>query len=173
MIKTSRLKVRAFSLADAAALVAYRCDPAVARYQSWDTDYSLEQAKEFIGQLIQQHEGTPGEWYQYAIANSDDDALLGDIGIYFDAERTGQVTVGFTLSAAAQGKGIAAEALSALLNYLRQEFDIGLAEAITDVRNTAAQKLLERTGFEKDQLLRHNGFYKGEWCDEIRYVRKA
>lgn len=160
-------------MADAARFVAYRCDPDVARYQSWDTDYTIDQAEEFIGSLLGQEDGTAGEWYQYAIADLEDDMLLGDIGIYFDAEKKGQITVGFTLSAAAQGKGIATEALLNLLDYLRQEFDICFAEATTDVRNISAQNLLTRTGFEKDGLPPRNGLYKGEWCDEIRYVRKA
>jgi RimJ/RimL family protein N-acetyltransferase len=38
---TERLVIRRFRAEDAATLAAYRSDPAVARYQSWDIPFSL------------------------------------------------------------------------------------------------------------------------------------
>jgi RimJ/RimL family protein N-acetyltransferase len=43
-IVTPRLVLRPFRADDLAAFVAYRSHPDVARYQSWDTSYSMPDA---------------------------------------------------------------------------------------------------------------------------------
>jgi RimJ/RimL family protein N-acetyltransferase len=44
-IVTERLVLRPLQLDDAPAFAAYRSDPNVARYQSWDTTYALTDAE--------------------------------------------------------------------------------------------------------------------------------
>ena len=46
-IVTERLRLRPFTADDLAAFVAYRSLPEVARYQSWDTSYSMVDAERF------------------------------------------------------------------------------------------------------------------------------
>jgi hypothetical protein len=65
--RTDRLVIRRFRAEDAATLAAYRSDPAVARYQSWDIPFSHEQAHSFIESLDTAHPDTPGEWFQFAV----------------------------------------------------------------------------------------------------------
>ena len=43
-IVTERLRLRPFQVEDLEAFVAYRGDPEVARYQSWDCTYSMADA---------------------------------------------------------------------------------------------------------------------------------
>jgi len=47
-IVTERLRLRLFEVADLPAFVAYRGAPEVARYQSWDTTYSMADAEQFL-----------------------------------------------------------------------------------------------------------------------------
>ena len=67
ILETPRLLLRPFRDSDLAPFVAYRSDPTVAKYQSWDAPYTPAQAKEFIEELQQVRPATPGEWYQIAI----------------------------------------------------------------------------------------------------------
>jgi RimJ/RimL family protein N-acetyltransferase len=45
---TDRLVIRRFRTEDASSLAAYRSDPAIARYQSWDIPFTDAQARSFI-----------------------------------------------------------------------------------------------------------------------------
>jgi hypothetical protein len=45
---TDRLVIRRFQSHDAPTLSTYRSDPTVARYQSWDSPFTLAQAQAFI-----------------------------------------------------------------------------------------------------------------------------
>lgn len=169
LIETKRLRLRPFEKKDAEAFTSYRTDPDTARYQGWEADYSLSQALDFVSELADAELGAPGEWYQIAIAGKTSDDLVGDIGIHFDKEARGILTLGFTLDPRHQGNGYANEAITALLADLPQKFDLKKVCALTDVRNLASQKLLERLGFENLRTIKKSGFYKGEWCDEILY----
>jgi RimJ/RimL family protein N-acetyltransferase len=50
-IVTDRLRLRPFQAADLPSFVAYRSDPRVARYQSWDETYSTADAERFLAAL--------------------------------------------------------------------------------------------------------------------------
>jgi RimJ/RimL family protein N-acetyltransferase len=65
-IVTERLRLRPFRADDLAAFVAYRSAPEVARYQSWDTTYSMDDAERFLASQEGDVFGQPGEWMQLA-----------------------------------------------------------------------------------------------------------
>ena len=65
-IVTQRLRLRPFEHADLPAFVAYRSHPDVARFQSWDTTYSLADAEAFLASQEHLVLGAPGEWVQLA-----------------------------------------------------------------------------------------------------------
>jgi [ribosomal protein S5]-alanine N-acetyltransferase len=65
-IKSQRLILRRFRDADLAPFVAYRNDPEVARYQSWDS-FDEREARAFIREMASVQPGVPGEWFQFAV----------------------------------------------------------------------------------------------------------
>jgi aminoglycoside 6'-N-acetyltransferase len=167
ILSTARLTLRRFSSGDAAALSAYRSVPEVARYQSWDAPYSLEQA---TGTVRSFADGDPEQagWFQYAIDL--DGVLIGDIGLNL-ADNLRQADLGFTLAPAYQGQGYAAEAVGALLDHLFLVKDLHRVSAECDARNEASARLLERLGFEREGLRRAASWWKGEWTDDLLFGR--
>ena len=115
MIETPRLRLRPFRAADLPAFAAYRGDPEVARYQGWDAGYSLADAERFLAGQDGLALGATGAWVQLAIADRAGDALLGDCACFVLGEQPGSAEIGITLAPASQGRGIAAEALRALI----------------------------------------------------------
>src|ERR671934_256011 len=65
-ITTERLLLRPFQVDDLKAFVAYRSDPEVARYQSWDASYSIADAERFLASQRDVELGAPGAWVQLA-----------------------------------------------------------------------------------------------------------
>ena len=104
-LESERLILRRFKASDLAPFLAYRNDPEVARYQTWDS-YTEREAAAMIEELGSLQPGTPGEWFQFAIELKKTGALIGDCAL--KAEEDGrQAEVGFTLSREHQGKGYA------------------------------------------------------------------
>jgi RimJ/RimL family protein N-acetyltransferase len=160
MIATERLVLRPFAATDLDAFVAYRRDPAVARYQSWDGSFGRDDA---AGMLDPPALGTPGAWVQLAITAREDGALLGDCGVRVLADQPATAELGITLAPPGQGRGVAREALDAVIGTLFAEHGMHRVFAEADDRNAAVHRLLERLGFRCEARLVEADWFKGEW----------
>lgn len=163
-----RCRLRVFSESDLETFAAYRVDPAVARFQSWSS-YSLDDAQRLYADLTRTAFDTPDTWFQLAIADRRDDALLGDCALHF-LEDGRQVEIGFTLSPAHQGKGLAKEALTLLLDYLFGTLGKHRVIAVTDAENHPARHLLQSLGFRQEAHFVQNILFKGRWGDECLFA---
>lgn len=170
LLETERLWLRPFQPADVPAFAAYRSDPEIARYQGWETPYSLEQAARFVAEMSAMPPIPVGEWYQLAIQPKDYGAIIGDCAFHVLAEDGQQAEIGFSLSRAYQGRGYAAEAVRRLLGYLFEERNLHRVRAICDVENTASGKLLERVGMRREAQHIENVWFKGRWSSEYVYA---
>jgi aminoglycoside 6'-N-acetyltransferase len=167
-LQTDRLLLRRFRTADAPALAAYRSDPDVARFQSWDAPFPLNAAESFVadvGGLDPRQEG----WFQYALQARDGGDLVGDVGV--NREDGGrQAEIGFTIAPPFQGRGYGAEAVGRVVRHLLLDQRLHRVHASLDARNERSARLLERTGFRREGLRLQSSWWKGEWTDELLYA---
>src|SRR5438477_2960368 len=162
-IVTDRLTLRPFQADDLEAFVAYRSDPEVARYQSWDRTYSMTNAKSFLSSQRELVFGQPGEWLQLAIVDRQRGALCGDCAVRVLTDQPATAEVGVTLARADQGKGLATEALTAVLTELFEQRGIHRVFAQADDRNAPVLRLFGRLGFRCEARLIEADWFKGEW----------
>lgn len=168
-LRTARLTLRRFRPGDAAALAAYRGQPDVAQYQSWTT-FTPADAEELLAKQTNVVPDTPGTWFQLGIALVAGDALVGDCGLHYRADDPKQAEIGITLDPTYQGQGYAAEALTAVLDYLFLGLGKHRVTATTDAENTPAAALLERLGFRREGHFVQNIWFKGKWGDEFAFA---
>jgi RimJ/RimL family protein N-acetyltransferase len=115
-IETNRLILRAFDDGDLNAFLAYRNDPDVARYQSWES-ISQPRAQAFIQEQKTLMPGQPGQWFQFAVTLKDAGHLIGDVGLQVLVQHPRQAQLGVSFNPAYQGQGLATEAVTAVLDY--------------------------------------------------------
>ncbi len=168
-LTTDRLVLRRFQDSDLEAFLAYRNDPVVARYQSWNS-FSREEAEAFLAGQRDLEPGTPGEWSQIALERRETPGLIGDCALKVLAEDPRQAEIGFTLARSWQGHGYGAEAVAALLGHLFGELGLHRVIAVTDAENAAAAALLERVGMRREGHLLENVWFKGAWGSEFLYA---
>jgi RimJ/RimL family protein N-acetyltransferase len=165
-IERGRVTLRPFAPEDAPAFAGYRSDPDIARYQSWDTPYHLGVAEAFIAGMEGLDGPVPGDWIQIAVEY--EGALVGDVAVGLDA--AGQLaTIGYTLAPAYQGRGLAREAVGAVVDELFNTLHVQRAEISLDPRNIASARLAEALGFEHEGVSPSAVFSRGEWTDDARY----
>jgi RimJ/RimL family protein N-acetyltransferase len=162
-IVTERLTLRPFLAEDLPAFVAYRSDPGVARYQSWDQTYSMADAERFLDSQLGVEFGRPGAWVQLAAIERLHGGLVGDCAVRFVEEQPATAEIGVTFSAPHQGAGLASEALSAVITALFHEHAIHRVYAQTDDRNLPVHRLFDRLGFRCEARLTDADWFKGEW----------
>lgn len=163
--ETNRCQLRYFREADLNAFTAYRSEPEVARFQSWES-YSHEEAVALYKDVKGKAFGLIGQWYQIAIADKATDELIGDLALHFVEPKL--LEIGFTISPRYQGKGYGKEAVQGLLAHLFKELDFEKVVATTDAKNIASIKLLEALGFEREVDAR-SVIFKGEPGEEFDY----
>ena len=170
-LTTEHFVLRPFQRADLEAFTAYRADPKVAKYQSW-TDYSYSDALALFEKMDYAQFGAVDTWFQLAIVTgalgTTPTQLVGDLALHFIDEQ--QVEIGFTIAPEHQGKHVAFEAVSALLDYLFIELHKHRVIAITDAQNLACCRLLEKLRFRREAHYVKNIFFKGAWGDEFVYA---
>ncbi len=162
-IRTERLHLRPFRADDLAAFVAYRGDPEVARYQSWDASYSLADAERFLESQGGLELGVPGRWVQLAAVDRRTGELCGDCAVHVVDDQPATAEVGVTFAPAHQGAGLAGEALTAVLDELFGVHRVHRVYAETDDRNAAVHRLLDRLGFRCEARLVEADWSKDEW----------
>jgi len=167
LIATERLVLRRFRPADAAVLAAYRSEPEVARYQSWDAPFPLLRAETAVANFIASDPDKPG-WFQYAIERTADHELVGDVAVHLH-DNLKQAEIGFTLAKQHQKQGYAFEAVTAVLDRLFRVQGLHKVAGECDARNAASAGLLERLGFTLEGRLRQQTYIKGEWTDDLIY----
>ena len=168
-LETTRLRLRHFTDSDLLSFMAYRNDPEVARYQSWE-GISEPEARAFIQEQKEVQPGVPSQGFQIAIELKETNTLIGDCYFTINELDSRQAEIGFTLSRAYQGHGFATEAISCFLNYAFLSFNLHRIIAITDCENAASVALLERLGMRREGHFLQNVWFKGKWGDEYLYA---
>ena len=169
IFETARLVARPMAHRDVQAFVAYRSDPEVARFQSWN-DYSLDEGSALIAAMEVLSLGAPGHWYQLALEERSGGTLVGDLAAKVSASEPQEMEVGFTLARAHQGHGYGTEALRGLLDVAFGTLGLHRVIAVTDARNLPAAALLERVGMRPEAHFHENVFFKGAWGSEFLFA---
>lgn len=169
-LRTERLLLRFVNESDVEALTAYRNDPAVAALQDWELPYPREKAHD----LVRRHAGLtdfePGRGHQVAIGR--DGELVGDVFIGLD-EHGGIAHLGYSLIPAAQGQGLAFEAVNALVADLVERVGVHRLVGEVSTDNLPSIRLLERLGMTFESLTERSFWWRGTWDDNLSYAMSA
>ena len=165
--QAGRALLRRMHRGDLPAFCAYRQDPVVGRYQGW-TRTSEAECLAFIDEMAGVVLFEPGAWAQVAVARADDNTLIGDVGL-FVAQDLGCAEIGFTVSPGAQRQGLGSAAVAAAIDLLFEQTTVPRILAVTDARNIASARLLERVGMSRIES--RESVFKGESCTEWVYAR--
>ena len=168
-LETTRLRLRHFMDSDLALFMAYCNDPEVAKYQGWE-GISEPEARAFLQEQKEVQPGVPGQWFQIVIELKETGILVGDCALKIEEHDERQAEIGYTLSRAYQGRGIASEAVSCVLEYAFVTLGLHRVIAITDCENVVSVAFLERLGLRREGHFRQNVWFKGKWGDEYLYA---
>ena len=163
---SDRLVLRRLTLADLPAFQAYRQNEQVGLYQGWEPQSDLE-ASQFIIDMSHAALFPRDRWVQLGIADRSTNILIGDVGIRVSAD-VETAEIGFTLDVAAQGAGLGTEAVRETIALVFEHAPVARIVAVTDARNLASVRLLERVGMRRIETTA--AMFRGEPCTEYIYA---
>ncbi|MFX1426292.1 MAG: GNAT family N-acetyltransferase [Promethearchaeota archaeon] len=77
--------------------------------------------------------------------------------------------IGYLLIPSERQKGFCSEAATIFVDYLFLTKNITRIQATADIRNIASHKILEKTGFTREGIMRDMVFNQGKWRDFALY----
>jgi RimJ/RimL family protein N-acetyltransferase len=168
-IRTERLLLRPYAHGDVDALYAYQRLPEVHRYL-----YTEPRTRADVEAIVAERAGLagltePGKALTLVAELAQTGELVGDLLLFWHSQEHKQGEVGYVFNPAYHGRGLATEAVGALLRVGFEGLGMHRIAGRLDGRNTASARVLERAGLRREAHLVENEFVKGEWTDEVIY----
>jgi RimJ/RimL family protein N-acetyltransferase len=77
--------------------------------------------------------------------------------------------IGYVLVPEERRKGYCTEAVQLMLDYLFLSKNVERIQASTHLENKASQRVLEKTGFKREGIMRKALFSRGHWKDGVTF----
>jgi len=155
-LTTERLVLRRARADDLEALHGIFTQPIAMRFWSTPPHTDLEQTRRWLRSMI---EAPPEQSEDFIVEHAG--RTIGKAGFHRLPE------IGYILDPACWGRGLAHEALVAVLDHVFATRAIEAAEADVDPRNGASLRLLERLGFTERGRAARTWCVGGVWCDSV------
>jgi RimJ/RimL family protein N-acetyltransferase len=161
-IRTARLNLREFVMADFQAVYAYSSDPRVTRYLFFgprDEDGTTE----YLEGLLASQRERPRSRFELAVEETAPGSVIGACDLSFIERNV--VDLGYMLGSDRWGKGYATEIALALIDAAF--FDLRAERVIStvDINNSASIRVLEKIGMRWEAVYRKHRRAKNRWWD--------
>ncbi|WNF25192.1 GNAT family protein [Mesobacillus jeotgali] len=167
VIETDRLILKEIIRDDAEDIFKYLSDENVMKYYGLEPFKSIDEAMEEIGWY--QSIFDEGSGVRWGITLKGHRNVIGSCGFLNKVPQHYRSEIGFELSKEYWGKGIANEALAAVIQYGFEQMNLQRIQALIEPLNLSSQKLVERNGFIKEGLMRNYEYTCGKFDDLFMY----
>lgn len=157
-LSTPRLTVREIVATDLPDLLAVNGDPAVTHFLPYATWQGPADAQAWFDRMATLVAG--GGARQLVMGLNEDASVIGTVLLFKHDEGSRRIELGYTLARRHWGRGLAREALSAVLDHAFGPLGLRRVDAEVDPDNLASNALLQRLGFTHEGLLRDK--YEGK-----------
>jgi ribosomal-protein-alanine N-acetyltransferase len=167
ILSTRRLRLRQFRDDDAEAIHRCFANPEAMRFWNHPVHTKRIETERVVRRFI---DCTPSYYLFWAIADAKTDCCFGMVNYHDGHIRNKRVAIGYFIDPGFHQKGIATEAVSAILDFCFGELHLHRVQAFIQPDNTASRKLVEKLGFRGESLLRDNLRVGEAWCDEMLFA---
>lgn len=161
-IETARMIIRPMTIADISDLKEWMSDQSI--YTYWGKAPSKAEKNP---ELLFEKENKPSKSFHLGIAVKEFNKVIGDLWVYL-IENNRMASVAIRISRNYQGKGYGTEALSAMVRFCFNNTELKRLWAEVDIHNIASQRILEKSSFTREGLIRQ-GKMVNTWCDYYIY----
>ncbi|MFJ8236328.1 GNAT family N-acetyltransferase [Ureibacillus sp. NPDC094379] len=167
VLETERLVLRRITEADAGNVFTYLSDEEVMNYYGLAPFQKIDDALaeiDWYDTILEEKTGI-----RWGITIKGQDKVIGSCGFHRMVSQHHRSEIGFELSKAYWGQGIASEAVRTILSYGFEHLHLNRIEALIEPANLSSQKLVIKLGFVREGLLRSYEYTSGKFDDLFMY----
>lgn len=129
----------------------------------------IEQADELIAFFGRRFAAKGG--IRWGLTLKGDDTIIGTAGFPGIDDETYRARIGYDLASAHWGRGLATEAVRALVGFGFAQLNLNRIEATTNLDNTGSMRVLAKVGFTEEGILRDYTYWRevGAFSDARMY----
>ena len=165
ILRGERVVLRVWRREDAPALFENFSDRQFMRFWSRTVYADVAEVRSYLD--LQLTDLARFEFYPWAITLHDDDKPVGNCTLFGIDRDNRRCLLGYGLTPALQGRGLASEAVKLAINYAFDEIGLHRIETDIDPRNEPSCRLVERLGFQREGLLRQRWYVNDEATDSV------
>lgn len=163
VIETPRLILRRMSVRDRNDMYEYASRDEVTKYLLWRTHKTPEHTKRYLEYVVSLYRS--GQFFDFAIEYRKNSKMIGTCGFASIDENNRCAEVGYVISPDYKGKGIASEALDAMLRFGFCDIGLNRIEARYMTENIASRRVMEKCGMTFEGIYKQKLFVKEEYKD--------
>jgi len=149
--------VRPIAAEDIENWYAYLSVPSNVEHTSWN----LHSAEDLMPYVWGAEPLTPSLRLRLAIADRETNRLVGTVGFHTVSPENLSAEIAYDLAPSVRGKGIATYACKLLVSWAHEHVGLIRVQATVLESNTASMAVLQRSGFEREGLLRSYRMVRG------------
>jgi len=169
-IRTERLVLRQPSMKDAEWYLGYFSRPEIVWGGGEPGPRNLKAAREEVRKhLVDLYRERRG--FRWIITLKGEGLPIGTLGFYkWAASASYQAEMGYDLAREHWGKGIMAEAMTAVIDFGFEKMELNRIEVYVMPRNKRSIKMVKNLGFKREGLLRERYFDEfGNYADDVLF----
>ncbi len=170
-ISTTRLRLVPIDRSNAPALWRLMQDAELRTFQ----DLPSMDCAQFVALMSSRGGFGPGcsGRYEWLVERSEDGAAIGWVSLRVGERNGDSGEIGYSLLQEHRGKGLATEAVSALIEVAFVQGKLRSLRAYCLPENRPSRELLRRLGFREDGVLKHGASIRGRAVDVISHALKG
>lgn len=163
VVETERLRLRELVDDDVEAVFDLFRQEQVTRYYDVETMTDIEAARAMVSFLRQRYANRVG--IRWAVEDKASRNFLGTIGFNSINQAAHKGLIGYEVVPAVWGRGLATEAVRAIVRFGHERVELNRLEAVVMLDNHASARVLEKAGFVEEGVLRAYAYWKGRYHD--------
>ena len=165
-IQTKRLLLRPFRLTDVGNVFDYASNPEWGKYLTVPLPYTYRHAEQFVALRQLDDPAKEKAW-----AVEFEGKPIGGISLRAKAEGYAVCELGWSIALPHWGKGFMTEVAATMRDTVFSKVpELHRLYARADLRNIGSWRVMEKTGMQREAILRQHANFRGEWVDEVWYA---
>jgi ribosomal-protein-alanine N-acetyltransferase len=166
-LTTSRLILRQLRASDAADVFEYASDSEVTKFVRFVTHKSIKDTRAFLA--ASEKSRRKGATMVWAVTLKSSGKVIGSCGFVAMAPAHSRAELGYAINRKYWDQGYATEAARALVAHGFRGLNLNRIEAHVSPQHIPSQRVLEKSGFTAEGILRQHEWIKGHWHDSKIY----
>ena len=162
-LNTEHLLMRSLSVKDAKDMYDYAKRFDVTRYLLWEPHGNREYTEHYLSYLERLYR--IGEFYDWALVDREKNRMIGTCGFTRIDPYNRSAEIGYVLNPAYWGRGLACEAVRAVLSFGFRRLSLHRIDAHFMVGNDGSRRVAEKCGMHFEGVLHGALFVRGEYVD--------